>query len=400
MKNILVITGVFPPEPVTSATLNFDLAFALSKDYNVKVLTPRPSRPAGFDFGKSICQEESAFKRIVMDSYVYPASSFYGRMKESTSFGYVTAKYIKDHQSEIDFVYNDGWQLFGLYMVAKTCVKYNIPYIVPIQDIYPESILTKIPNVLGSHWLIKTILGFYDKFYQKHAYKVRTISDSMADYLADTRSIDRSNILTIANWQKDEEFDDYKTTFRKNGKTVFMFVGNNNRQANVELMIRAYHRANLSNAEFRIMGGGNAKEDCQKLVKKLGRTDILFGELPSGMVSATQKEADVMVLALRKGTGSQGVPSKLTAYMFSGKPVIASMEKEADATKMIQEAKAGIVSEAEDIEAFANTFRIMDSINVNKLLEMGNNSRLYAEKKLSRKVNLELLCNCIDEKLR
>ena len=57
-KNILIITAVFPPEPVTSATLNYDLAVALSLDYNVTVLTPRPSRPAGFDFS-SIKHEDN-----------------------------------------------------------------------------------------------------------------------------------------------------------------------------------------------------------------------------------------------------------------------------------------------------------------------------------------------------
>lgn len=276
------------------------------------------------------------------------------------------------------------WTLY----CSKACVTYSIPYIVPIQDIYPESILTKIPNVCGSHWLVKKLLGGFDRYYQKKAYKVRTITDSMADYLAVTRHIDRKNIIPIANWQNDEEFDDYKTTFRKNGKTVFMFVGNNNKQANVELMIRAYDKSNLTNAEFRIMGGGNAKADCKELVKQLGRTDITFDAVPPGMVAATQKEADVMVLALRKGTGTQGVPSKLTAYMFSGKPVIASIEAEADAAKMVQESNAGIVSDAESMDALAESFRRLSAASNEELERMGENSRIYAEKNFLGKLIL------------
>lgn len=397
MKNILIITAVFPPEPVTSATLNYDLAVALSKEYNVTVLTPKPSRPAGFDFSKIQPTEEKRFKHIVMESYVHPASSFVGRMKESRSFGNVTAQYIADHHDEIDFVYNDGWQLFGLYIVAKACVKYNIPYIVPIQDIYPESILTKIPNVLGSHAIVKMLLGGKDRYYIKHAAKVRTITDGMATYLSTTRKVAKEKFLAVANWQNDEEFDDYKSTFRKNGKTVFMFVGNNNKQANVELMIRAYHEAKLENAEFRIMGGGNAKADCIALAKELGHNEIIFDVVPPGMVASVQKEADVMVLALIGGTGTQGVPSKLTAYMFSGKPVIASMDAEADAAHMIQGAKAGVVTKADEVESFANSFRLLATASTESLQEMGDNSRRFAEEKLSRKANLTLVCNEINK---
>jgi len=396
MKNILIISAVFPPEPVTSATLNYDLAVALSRDYNVTVLTPKPSRPAGFDFSTVKVVEEKSFLHIVMDSYVHSASSFIGRMKESKSFGNATAKYIEEHHDEVDFVYNDGWQLFGLYIVAKACVKYKIPYIVPVQDIYPESLMTKIPNICGSHFLLKILLGSKDRYYLKHAVKVRTITDSMANYLAKSRHVEKDKFLAVANWQNDEEFDDYKTTFRKTGKTIFMFVGNNNRQANVELMIRAYHAANLENSEFHIMGGGNAKSDCIALAKDLGHKDIIFDIVPKGQVAHVQKEADVMVLALIGGTGTQGVPSKLTAYMFSGKPIIASMDAEADAAHMIQKAKAGIVTSADDIEKFAQSFKSMAQISQESLEEMGENSRKFAEVKLSRKANIGIVCNEIN----
>lgn len=394
-KNVLIISAVFPPEPVTSATLNYDLAVALSKDYNVTVLTPKPSRPAGFEFSKIQTIEDKRFRHIVMESYVCSDSSFVGRMRESRSFGRITAKYIAAHHNEIDFVYNDGWQLFGLYIVAKACVKYGIPYMVPVQDIYPESLLTKLPNICGLHTLVKSVLGGMDKYYLKHAAKIRTITNSMATYLSATRGVSRDKFMVVANWQNDEEFDDYKTAFRKNGKTVFMFVGNNNKQANVDLMIRAYHAARLENAEFRIMGGGNAKADCMALARELGHEDITFDVVPKGAVATVQKEADVMVLALIGGTGTQGVPSKLTAYMFSGKPVIASMDADADAAHMIQEAKAGFVTKADDVEDFAESFRLMAEMSNHSLQDMGDNSRQFAERKLSRKANIEIVCDTI-----
>ena len=394
-KKVLVITAVFPPEPITSATLNYDLTKALSCDFDVVEMNPKPSRPMGFDFHNAPEVDISGFDQFIPDTYVHPKSSFLGRMKESCSFGRASVNFIKNHHDSICFVYNDGWQLFGLYLVAKACVRYSIPYIVPIQDIYPESLLTKIPNVLGVRRLVKGLLGWMDKYYIKHASAVRTISNSMANYLTTTRGVCREKFLVIANWQNDEEFSEWQSAYRKNGKTVFMFVGNNNRQANVDLMIRSYHKANLSNAEFWIMGGGNEKKACQDLAASLGHNDIVFGDVPVGAVAKVQKDADVMVLALKKGTGTQGVPSKLTAYMMSGKPVIASVESESDAAKMLIDAQSGIVSPADDVETMANCFKIMEKKSNAELQRMGNNSRSYAEEHLSRKNNLEKLINRI-----
>ncbi len=390
-KKVLIISAVFPPEPVTSATLNYDLTKVLSVDFDVVVINPKPSRPMGFDFHNIPPINTHNFKQIVTETYVHPKSTFRGRLKESMSFGKACVKYITEHHNDIDFVYNDGWQLFGLYMVAKICVKYDIPYVVPIQDIYPESLLTKLPDKFGLHCLIKKLLGWMDRYYIKHAATVRTISEGMADYLSKTRKVSRDKFLVIANWQNDNEFDEWETPYRKNGKTVFMFVGNNNKQAGVELMIRSYHKAKLQNAEFWIMGGGNEKSNCQKLAKELGHNDILFSDVPVGAVARVQKEADVMVLALMKGTGTQGVPSKLTAYMMSGKPVIASLEDEADAAKMIIKAKSGIVSPADDEISMANSFEMMAAKSNEELQNMGKNSRLYAEEFLSRKQNLSKL---------
>jgi len=102
-------------------------------------------------------------------------------------------------------------------------------------------------------------------------------------------------------------------------------------------------------------------------------------------------------LALKAGTGTQGVPSKLTAYMMSGKPVIASMESEADAAKMIIKADAGTVCPADDVDALAKSFKAMAEKNEEDLLLLGRNSRHFAERHLSRKSNLKILTDKIKE---
>ena len=393
MKRILIISAVFPPEQVTSAYLNYDLAKVLAKDYKVTVLRPKPTRPIGATF-----QEDwsvSDFKTVLIDSYTHPESELIGRFKEARDFSTKSVQYLEDHKDEIDFVYNDGWQLFGLYIIAKACVKYNIPYIVPIQDIYPECLLTKshIPGFAKK--IINSILLPIDTYYQKHAYRVRTISEEMADYLSKTRGIEREHYLVVNNWQNDEDFMTMPENAR-NERLVFSYVGSINLHSNVDLMIRAFAAANIAKTEFRIYGGGNQKENCEKLVKDLGLTNVSFGFVSRNEIPKVQADADVLVLALPTGNGNLCLPSKLTSYMLSGKPVLASVDQDSSTKRILEGENCGITVLPDNLELLTKAFEKFGKMAQEKRLEMGKNSREYAIRNLTREINLNKVIEAIN----
>ncbi len=399
-KNILIISAVFPPEPVTSATLNSDLAVALSVENNVTVITPKPSRPAGFDFSNINLEEEKRYKHIIMDSYVHPASSYIGRMKESRSFGNISAKYIAEYHDEIDFVYNDAWQLFGLYRIAKVCKKYRIPYMVPIQDIYPECLFTNknYPGLLK--WMIKTMLLPIDKYYQKHAACVRTISVEMRDYLSETRKVPKNNYLVVNNWQNDSDFLKEYPKRVDDGKIVFAYVGSINEHANVDKMIKAFAAADIPNGELRIYGGGNKKDECVKLVNNLGLKNVVFDMVSRDKVAYVQSQADVLILALPEGNGNLCLPSKMTSYMLSGKPVMASVDEDSATKRYIQEADCGIAVRPDDVEAIKEGFISFAKMSKENLKKKGDNSKAYSRQYLTREVNLNMVVERIKELLK
>lgn len=395
-KRILIISGVFPPEQVTSAFLNYDLAKALSKDFAVTVLRPKPTRPIGAKFPEEWSDPD--FETILIDSYTHPQSELSGRLKEARDFSKKSAKYLKTHKDEIDFVYNDGWQLFGLYIIAKACVKYHIPYMVPIQDIYPECLLTKshIPGIAKS--IIEGILKPVDKYYQEHAYRVRTISDEMADYLSRTRKIEREKYLVVNNWQNDDDFQ-HVPEKENEGKLIFECVGSINVHANVDLMIKAFAEANIQNSELRIYGGGNQKEVCQQLVKDLGLTNVSFGFVSRNEIPAVQSSASVLILALPTGNGNLCLPSKLTSYLLSGKPVLASVDQDSSTKRILEGEDCGKTVVPDDKEALINGFKYFAELTNSERARMGENSRKYALEHLTRKVNLALVTDSIKQAL-
>lgn len=394
-KKILIISAVFPPEQVTSALMNYDLAKELSKRYEVTVLRPYPTRPIGMKFDY-VGMEEEPFQTILIDSYTHPQSQLIGRFKESIDFGRKCAQYIREHHDKIAFIYNNPWQLFGVFIIAKMAQKYNIPYTIAIQDIYPECLFTNkhYPSIITT--LAMAFLKPIDKYYQKHAAFIRTISDEMAEYLSATRKLSRKKYLVVNNWQNDEDFKGISNVV-PNDKLRFVFVGSVNLHANVDVIIKAFAQADIPNSELILYGGGNRKDYCVELVKQMKLDNVKFDFVKRDQIPQVQSQASVLVLALPTGNGNLCLPSKMTSYMLSGKPILASVDHDSATTRYIDEAQCGLSVAPDSIPAMVDGFKKLAAMPKEQLQAYSNNSREYALKHLTRYVNLRMVCDAIEE---
>jgi glycosyltransferase involved in cell wall biosynthesis len=376
---------------VVSANLSFDIANRLSENNYVVVISPKPTRPLGMKFSQM--RNEINFEHIILDSYTFPKSELVGRMKESYSFGKETSKFIEANKSRIKVIYANTWPLFAQFFLVKTAKKYNIPVVLHVQDVYPDSITKKINGIAGKA-LFSALLPL-DKYILKNSRKVIGISQDMIDYLKSSRKIKEDKFVFIRNWQNDEVFmQEFDANTNKD--FVFMFLGSISASAGVEVLIQAFHKAAIENSKLVIAGSGTDKEKCMQLAKQLKNGNVVFCEARQDEVSRLQSQANVLLLPLKKGISLTATPSKLTAYMFSAKPVLACVEKESDTAKIIDGCKGGLISEPENIEQLAATMQQISKLSQVALKEMGYNSRLFAEEHLSKKVNLEKLAVVIE----
>lgn len=391
MPNILIISAVFPPEPVVSANLSKDIALELSKNNEVTVLCPSPSRPLGFHF-ESLKKEEK-YKIIRVNSFVCAESKLTGRFKESFSFGKHCAKYIRKNFKNIDCIYLNSWPLASQYLIIKKAKKYNIPCILHIQDIYPESLAGKLPGLLRSFFY--HLLLPFDKFIIQNASKVLCISPNMISYLSEKRKSDKSKFELIRNWQDDERFLDFNPTILEKKSFIFMYVGSISASAGVELLIHSFHQCDLPESKLLIVGNGAEKQKCVETAQKLNNTNIEFYDIIPKNVPQMQSKADVLLLPLKKGISRTATPSKLTAYLFSAKPVIACVEPESDVAHILKEANCGFIVAPENIELLAIKMKEAHQLEKEKLKELGCNGKMYAKNNLSRKINLNKVVNSI-----
>ena len=394
MKNILIITALFPPEPVVSARLSQDIAIALSVDNNVTVLCPFPTRPKGFSLKSN--SYDTRYKCIRLKSYTNPSSVVFGRFRESFSFGKYCQKYIYDNYQNIDIIYLATWPLFAQYFVVKASKNYGIPIIIHVQDIYPESLTNKLTRIRS---VVDSLLLPIDKFVLQNATKVIAISESMKKHLSSSRNIYKAKIEVIQNWQDEKEFIEYSFHENNNSEDIkvftFMYLGNIGPVAGVDLLIKSFSQLDVGNCRLVIAGSGSMKEKLKKMVLRMKLNSVHFLDVPDGKVPEIQHCSDVMLLPLTKGAASSSIPSKLPAYMFSKKPIIASLDIGSTSERVITEAKAGWVIEPENEKMLTKTMKEAFLLDENELKVMGENGYNYSVKHFSKKNNLPKIVNII-----
>lgn len=391
-KHVVIVAGVFPPEPIVSANLLKELALKLSEKYDVTVLRTHPTRPLGFKM-PAFDDSKWPFKVVMLDSYTCPESKILGRFKESWSMGKLAAAYIRQHHSEIDFIYNDSWHLFGINKVARMAVKYKISYITPVQDIYPESLISKLPDIALLKWMVKLFLMPIDRYNLIHAAKVHTISEKMVEQLSSSRRVPHDKFVVVRNWQDNASFDEYiekrQGEQREKAPFTFMYMGNVGFLAGLETVIEAFKRNDFNNVRLVIAGSGPARSMLEKMA--IATPEIEFWDVPGGMVPAIQAKADVMLLSVKRGFALSSIPSKLPAYWFSSKPILAGVDWESDTAACIRQSGGGWVIEPDSVGALAE--KMVEAVRTDAavLEKMGRKGREYALDSFSRERNINKL---------
>lgn len=391
IKKILIVSAVFPPEPVVSAKLSFDLANKISENQELIVISPKPTRPFGFKFTEA--PPHLNFKHVVINSYTCPQGNLLGRLKETYSFGKQCYDFISTHHDDISLIYSNTWPLFAQYYTVKAANDFNIPIVIHVQDIYPESLINKFPF---GKILFTSILMPIDKFIFKKASTIIAISEKMKNYLVKTRRVSLNKIVVVENWQDEDAFINYtKEPIKQKALHTFMYLGNIGPVAGCDLLIDAFAETKLQNWRLIIAGSGSVKERLEKKASTINNAIIEFWEVKDGEVQRIQDQADVMLIPIKKGAGLSSVPSKLSAYMFSKKPIIACVEADSEAAFAIKNGKCGWVIEPENVKLLSDTMQQIASIPSYDLEVIGNKGFNYAMNHYSKKNNLKKLLKII-----
>jgi glycosyltransferase involved in cell wall biosynthesis len=322
-------------------------------------------------------------------------------MRESWSFGRYVCRYLEWQVRGVDVVYANTWPLLSQALIARHCCRWGIPLVLHVQDIYPESLETRFPVWLAG--LVVPPLRAWDRRTAHRAAKIVVIAEGTAKRYALTRRLPAERLAVIRNWQDQQPFLDVPPRVMAaqqhavNGALfTFLYLGNIGPTTDMELVIRAFSQASISGSQLLVVGDGSWKQHCVALAQRTGGVGVRFLSCPSSAEApALQSLADVCLLPLKRGVAMNGVPSKLAAYLFSAKPVLATLDAGSDTARCIEEAQCGWVGEPGQLAWLAAKMAEVAALPPSKLEAMGQSGRAYGLKHFSKAEGVKRLAEVV-----
>jgi glycosyltransferase involved in cell wall biosynthesis len=387
---ITIVSCVFTPEPVVSARMSQELSSYLAqKGARVTVICPQPSRPPSADYRhyrnltNPISTYKDDIKVVRLPSFTAINSKLLSRAWESYSFGRHVCNYLAKEKENPNVLYVNSWPMVSHTLIARFALHNEIPLVLQIMDVYPESFLLRLSAPLRR--LIAKPMIKLDRWNVRKAAKVIVISENMRQFYLQNRKIPPEKVVSINIWQDESLFEQLPS--RQNGLTrygvqndrfSFLYLGNIGPVAGVDFLIQAFNFAAIENTQLLIVGDGSAKDKCVKMVDSRKIPNVRFISDPDVQnVPLIQSMSNVCLLAMKRGAGMSSIPSKLAAYMFSAKPVLAAVDEDSDTARAILQAKGGWVSEPENIEKLAAKMKEVVSLSNIELEKTGRKGQEY-----------------------
>ena len=387
--NILIVTQYFWPE---NFKIN-DIAFGLKENgHKVEILTCKPNYPSGkFNKGYTFFNRRVEFWNNIRihRSGVIPRGKGKGFQLFSNyiSFailGSFRAFFIPGKFDKI-IVFEPSPITVGIPAIFAKYI-FKAPIYFWVQDLWPASINA------GGGINNKVIIKFFDyltRIIYNHSTKILVQSKAFIPYILN-QNIDLNKIEYFPNTT--ENFYQFKQPNPKllsslpNGFKI-IFAGNIGESQSFDTLLFTAKMLKQENklVYWLILGDGRMKDYVKTKITEFGLEDnfLLLGNYPSDKMPDYFSCADVLIVSLKKEPiFSLTIPSKVQSYMACGKPIIASLDGEG--ARIIEEAKAGFISEAEDTFALKDSISKAMALSPSELLQLGINARNYFENEFER----------------
>jgi glycosyltransferase involved in cell wall biosynthesis len=387
-KDILFLCQFFYPEYVSSATLPFDTAIALSKSgLSVGALCGYPKE---YNLSDQVPLKE-VHENIDIRRLKYiqlKRSSAMGRLINYFSFTFsVLLHSFILNKYKIVIVYSNPCVLPIIPALANRFFKTKFIFV--CYDVYPEIALRT--NSISEDGIINKVMKFVNKCIYKRVTKVVALSNEMKEYLLKNRHpLTKEQIEVIPNWYEDK----YKTnnvyvstnpkltSIKADDNFVVSYFGNMGTCQDIDTIIDAIRMLkDNKKIKFLFAGHGNKMDKLKETidVEKLDNV-IVFNFLHGVDFQYALNISDSFIVSLAKGLTELCVPSKTYSYMMAGKPIIAIMDGDSDIAKDLKENEAGFVVGVWDSIGLVKYIYELQSDNL-RSKKMGINCRrVYLEK--------------------
>lgn len=382
---ILLISAYFPPDTGSAANLFYDLGKKLiQKGFSVTVLTSFPSYHVtgdieGYNGQKMRREQVDGLSVIRIRVPQFPRYIPAMRALWQFSMAHCFSRSIKNiEKHDVALVYSPPLPLG--FTGASLSKLWNIPYVLNVQDLFPQSAIDL--NLLKNSLLIK-FFRFLERKIYKPANHITVHSAGNKDHVINV-GFNGENVTIMPNWidtdylQPGEKNNPFSREHALMDKFVVSFAGVIGYSQDVDVILDgADQLREKKDIQFVIVGDGVEKDRLIRKSRDMGLGNIMFLPMqPRNIYSQVLHSSDVCLSTLNKEVQTPVVPSKILSIMASGKPLIACMNTEGDAPKIVKKANCGFIFSAGDHKGLVSAILIL--YNSPELCdEYGKNGRKY-----------------------
>lgn len=400
----LVVSLNFDPEPTGIAPYSAGLAKALqARGRSVGVLTTYPHYPQWkvYDGYKGIRTTEhvGAIKVQRLRTYVPRQPSLARRLIMEMLFAFRVGLSPEIGRST-NVIVTSPSILSAAILVLRSKVFRRAKVTVWLQDIYTLGVRETGQTQSGR---MQNLVRALESWVVRSAHTTVVIHESFAQFVRSDLGADPSRVEVVRNWTHIDAFPsgnvrDFRHAMGwSDSDIVVLHAGNMGKKQALHNVIEAA-RISASSDEhpirFVLMGDGAERPGLESLARDVPNLSIIdpvsTDQFPLALASAD-------VLLVNEGANVRGmaVPSKLTSYFSSGRPVLAATHESTPTSIELDLSSAGLRVPPADPAALVEGARRL-AIDASIRDEFGRNGRRYFEERLAEESAVDQFERLID----
>lgn len=377
---INIFSYVFWPEYFLVNELAESLA---QRGHEVSVQTSLPNYQTG-----SLAPQYSFFSGPYFEEYQSVKIFRYPVVSRKKSFIFLALNYLTNVMSgffnlirlprgDVYFFFATSPLLFILPVILLKKITKK-PLVIWYQDLWPDSFFAV--TGINSKGLLLKILNLLIRFVYKNTDLMLLQSPAFEENLKRYNFQGRTELLY--NWAPSflpSQYEPQWLAELPKNKFILTFAGNIGKVQALDQLVEAARvlQGESYGIHFALVGEGSYLPELIKRVQELGLTNIgFYGRKPVDEMPALFRRSDALLVSLKDDpTFNRVVPSKIQAYMTSGKPIVAFLN--GVGADIVREARCGIVVPAEDKKAFVVQVKKLVSSTQAEREVMGRNGQQF-----------------------
>ncbi|WP_298418035.1 glycosyltransferase family 4 protein [uncultured Kordia sp.] len=387
---IVIIKQLFNPEP-TAKSLDFAKEL-VARGHDVEVLTGFPSYPIGkiYDGYKQRFYKREKMEGIdIIRVPIYPDHSasglkrFFHYISYALSATFIGLFLIK--KPDVAFVYQGAIPVAIPAIILKKIRK--VPFLYDINDLWPETVAAS--GMLGSKRGLKIINKWCNMNYRNASF-ITVATPGFQKSLIE-KGVPKEKLEIVSNWSRDKISTEelpaaLKKQYFKKEKINILYAGNLGIVQSLQTILKtakSLQEQGLTKIQFLFLGGGADEENLkQYAADELLKNVTFIPRVASEEVSKYLNAGDFLLVHLKKDKLFEiTIPSKILAYLKSGKPILMGLR--GDAADILNAANAGFTFEPDNSDDLEEKIKQMIALDAEKIAEMGTNGKVHYEENLS-----------------